>query len=116
MRDIYNLSKKKNKKALLMLEMLEHSLIKIISSFIGVLDGVDAIVFSGGMGEKAHYVRKAVCDNLSFAGLKLDGRKNISGNGKISSSSSKVKVFVIPTDEELQIAREVVEKIKPMIK
>ncbi|MFP4112085.1 MAG: acetate/propionate family kinase [Candidatus Woesearchaeota archaeon] len=116
MRDIYNLSRKKNKKAILALEMVEYSLVKIISSYIGILNGVDAIVFSGGMGEKAHYIRKSVCDNLSYAGVKIDGRKNTSSSTVISSPSSKAKVFVIPTNEELQIAREVVEKIKPMIR
>lgn len=114
MRDIHNLAKKKNKKAILALEKLQHELIKIISSYIGVLNGIDALVFSGGMGERAYYVRKAVCDSLSYAGIKIDGRKNQSDRENITSPSSKVKVFVIPTDEELEIARQAFEKIKPM--
>jgi acetate kinase len=116
MRDVYNLAKKKNKKAVVALEMIEYHILKIVASYVGTLNGVDAIVFSGGMGEKAHYIRKAVCDNLAYLGLKIDSRKNNAGSETISTPASKVKVFVIPTNEELEIARQVVEKIKPMHK
>lgn len=113
-RDVFNLSKKKNKKAILALEMMEYRLTKIIGSYAAVLNGVDAIVFSAGIGQSAWYIRKAVCEGLSYLGVKLDGKKNLANKEIISSSRSKVKVFVIPTNEELEIAKQTVEKIKTL--
>ena len=72
------------------------------------MNGVDAIAFTGGIGENDPDLRKYVCDNLSFMGLKIDDEKNaIRGKEiKISTDDSKVNVYVIPTNEELAIARD----------
>ena len=74
------------------------------------MNGVDAITFTGGIGENDFSVRADVCKNLEYLGIKIDPEKN-SIRGKkvqISTEDSKVKVFVIPTNEELAIARETV--------
>ncbi|MGM5484330.1 MAG: acetate kinase, partial [Nanobdellota archaeon] len=65
-----------------------------------------ALVFTGGIGEKAHYVREEVCSYLKYLGLGIDGRKNRHNKEDITSNGSRVKVYVIPTDEEFQIAKE----------
>jgi len=82
-----------------------YSLLKIIGSYVGVLNGVDAIVFTGGAGEKSAVIRKYVADNLSFLGIKLDEKKNNKNELDITKKSSKIKLFVIPTNEELQMVR-----------
>ncbi|MBU1992267.1 MAG: acetate kinase [Patescibacteria group bacterium] len=112
MRKIYALSKKGNKRALLMIEILGYRIAKYVGAYTAVLNGLDAIVFTAGMGEKAFYVRKKACGYLKHLGLKLDNSKNRRNALKIHASGSKVKVFVIPTNEELQISREVREVVK----
>jgi acetate kinase len=74
------------------------------------MNGVDAITFTGGIGENDCTVREDVCANLEYLGIKIDPEKNqIRGKKvEISTPDSKVKVFVIPTNEELAIARETV--------
>ena len=73
------------------------------------MNGVDAITFTGGIGENAAWVREAVLKNLSYLGIVMDEEKNQEATGRemlISAPDSKVKVSVIPTNEELDIARE----------
>ena len=106
MREIYAESLKKNPDALLTIGHLAYHSAKYIGSYIAALDGLDALVFTAGMGEKAFYVREQICEHFSHLGLKLDKNKNKKNDKLISTKSSKVKVFVIPTDEEYQIAKE----------
>jgi acetate kinase len=78
------------------------------------MGGVDALVFTAGIGEKAPQVRKLCCQGLEFLGIVIDKRKNsrtISEEKEISSPQSKVKIFCIPTNEELVIARDTYEVI-----
>lgn len=85
-----------------------HSIIKYIGAYVAVLGGVDAIVFTAGIGENSPLLRQKVCENLAYLGIKLDLKTNdMKGQTKeISTSDSKVKVWVIPTDEELVIAED----------
>ena len=83
------------------------------------MDGVDAIVFTGGIGENTVDLRSGVCNNLTYLGIKIDeeiNNKLIKGaEGEISTPDSRVRVFVLPTNEELVIARdtkEIVEALK----
>ena len=78
---------------------------KWIGSFAAVLGGVDTLVFSGGIGENAAEIRNRICTNLQFLGIELDERLNRKNEMVISSTDSKVSVYVIPTDEELMIAK-----------
>ena len=82
-----------------------------IARYAAVMGGVDAVVFTGGIGENQSNIRSAVCNRLGFMGISLDESKNegLRDTGIISKNDAKVKVYVIPTDEELMIARDTVE-------
>lgn len=85
-----------------------HSIIRFIGSYIAVLGGVDAIVFTAGIGENGALVRRLVIERLSYLGIKLDEEANKKRGAitEISTPDSKVRVFVIPTDEEYMIAKD----------
>ncbi|MEO7049908.1 MAG: acetate kinase, partial [Ferruginibacter sp.] len=78
---------------------------KWIGSFAAVLNGLDILVFAGGIGEHSPEVRSKVCDNLAFLGIELDEINNMNNEYLISTEMSKVKVYVIKTNEELMIAK-----------
>ena len=81
---------------------------KYIGQYFAVLNGADAIIFTAGIGENAANVRSAIINGLSWFGCKVDPEKNVFGViGDISTADSTVKVLVVPTDEELVIARDV---------
>ena len=112
MRDIIKERDAGDEKATLAFDMFVNRIQKYIGQYLAVLNGADAIVFTAGIGENSVDVRKAVIDGLSWFGLDIDDSKNVVGaDGIISTPNAKVKVLVIPTDEELVIARDV-EKLK----
>lgn len=93
-------------KAKLSHKMMINQIIKYIGGYMAILQGCDAIIFTGGIGENQWMHREKICENFSFMGLYIDNFKNQNIKiGKISSENSKVDVLVIPTDEELAIAR-----------
>ncbi|MDR1020564.1 MAG: acetate kinase [Synergistaceae bacterium] len=109
LRDVEKAAAKGDKRAKLACDMLYRSVKKYIASFAAVMGGVDAIVFTAGIGENSDLTRKAAISGLEFMGVKLDDSKNDGLRGKeaiISSDDSKVKVLVVPTNEELLIARD----------
>ena len=85
-----------------------HSIIRFIGSYIAVLGGVDAIVFTAGIGENGALLRKLVLERLSYLGITLDEEANKKRGmiTEISKPGSKVRVFIIPTDEEYMIAKD----------
>ncbi len=90
-----------------------HTLLRFIGGYIAVLGGVDAIAFTAGVGENSAIIRKMVCERLSYLGIQINDEAN-NKRGKtieISTPSSKVKVFVVPTNEELVIAQDTVNLI-----
>jgi acetate kinase len=89
------------------IELFCYTARKHIGALAAVLDGVDTIVFTGGIGEHASAVRAQICEGLGFLGLRLDPEHNAANHEVISASASKVSVRVIETDEELMIARHV---------
>ncbi len=109
-REIHAEAETGNDSAKLALEMYSYRIKKYISAYIGVLGGVDALVFTGGVGENDSRVRSKSCEGLSFAGIEIDEKKNeASGDEReldISADGSPVRVFVIAADEEIVIARE----------
>lgn len=112
MRDIENAITNGNERAKLALEMYEYRIKKYIGSYIAALNGVDVIVFTGGVGENQTGTRQKVCESLSFMGVKIDKELNASSRGKevlLSTPDSTVKVVVIPTDEEFMIASDTLE-------
>ena len=80
---------------------------KWIGSFAAALNGIDTLVFSGGIGENSPEVRERICDGLQFLGIELDKQKNLNNKPIISADISTVSVRVIPTNEELMIAKSV---------
>lgn len=99
---------KENKRAQVALNIFFYKVRKFIGSYAAAMGGVDCIVFTAGLGENSPIARENICNGLEFLGINVDKEKNqVSGEIKdISSESSKVKVLVIPTNEELMIARE----------
>ncbi len=91
-----------------------HNVVKYIGSYAAVMNGVDLIVFTAGVGENNGRVREAVCKQLGYLGIEVDDKANEKCGEEImiSTPASKVKVYVIPTNEELAIARETVEILK----
>jgi len=108
MRDVYKAVKRGNKKAKLAFEVFVERVQKYIGSYAVAMNGVDAIVFTAGIGENHPPTRSAICRQLSFLGVAIDAKKNrLAAKEKIiTTRNSKVKVLVVPTNEELMIARE----------
>ena len=112
LRDLEAATANGDERALLALEMLGYRVRKYVGSYIAVLGGVDAIVFTGGIGEHSPRIRRLVMENMEFCGAKFDQKKNeeySSGIGYLNAEDSKVKIIVLPTNEELSIARETKE-------
>ena len=112
-RDLLKAIAEGNERAALARKILKYQVRKVIGSYIAAMDGVDAIVFTGGIGENTTDLREDVCENLTYLGVKFDKEINNSlirgKEGEISTADSKVKVFVLPTNEELAIARDTKE-------
>ncbi len=109
MRDIDAAIAAGNERAKLALDMYIYRIIKYVGAYAAVLNGVDVIAFTGGVGENQRELRKLVCDHLAYLGIRIDNAVNEETRGEeklISAADSKVKVVVIPTDEELMIARD----------
>lgn len=109
LRDLEKATAQGNKRALLALEMLGYRVRKYVGSYIAVLGGVDAVVFTGGIGEHSPRIRRLVMENMEYCGAKFDDAKNKaydSGIAYLNTEDSKVKIIVLPTNEELSIARE----------
>ena len=105
-----------NERAALAKKMYAYRIKKYIGAFAAAMGGVDVIIFTGGVGENRHEVREAVCENMEFLGIKLDKKVNaeimFGKDGIISTPDSKVKVVVLPTDEELMIASDTMALVK----
>lgn len=107
-RVIENESVAGNKRALVAMNNFKYSVAGFIAKYAVAMNGVDAIIFTGGVGENQINIRKGICERLGFMGVTLDDeRNNVRSEEKlISKDSSKVRVYVIPTNEELMIAKE----------
>lgn len=105
-----------NQRAKLAVDMQRYEILKFVGSYIAAMNGVDAIAFTGGIGENDPELRKYVCDNLGFIGVRIDSEINkLRGKEvKISTPDSKVDIFVIPTNEELAIARDTLEIVSKL--
>ncbi len=111
------LKKQKNdSKAKLAIDMFVDRIVKQIGAYVAVLNGADTLVFTAGIGENNAYLRGRICESLSFMGLKLDSMKNESNAKIISSKVSKVKVMVIPTNEESEMVLQCIDVLNPKIK
>jgi len=108
MRDIHEAMRAGDAKAQLANDIFVDRIQKYIGQYLAVLNGADAIIFTAGIGENSVTIRRLVVEGISWFGCNVDPEKNVRGaEGEISSPDAKVKVLVIPTDEELVIARDV---------
>ncbi|GIU69269.1 MAG: acetate kinase [Candidatus Woesearchaeota archaeon] len=98
-----------NQDCKLALDMFIDRIVHYIGAYTAELNGIDGIVFTGGIGENSDYIRKKVIENFKFLGIKLDNKKNKSNDFIITSKGSKIECFVIKTNEELQMAIEAKE-------
>ena len=102
-----------NKRAALALDMFSYACKKYVGAYAAAMNGVDCIVFTAGVGENTPCVRSAICADMDYIGLSIDEEKNLEKNNgairDITGAGSKVKVLIIPTNEEVVIARETVE-------
>lgn len=112
MREIETAVAEGDKRAILALNVYNYRIKKYIGAYAAALGGVDILVFTGGVGENQWSTRREVCRDMEFMGIKLDEEKNDQMRGKemiISTPDSKVKVLVVPTDEELMIASDTMQ-------
>ena len=114
MRDVTAASKAGNKRAALAQDMLAYQIQKYIGSYAAAMNGLDCVVFTGGIGENDVRFRKMVCSNMDFMGLQLDDEKNANCHADMADLSvdgSKVRILKICTNEELMIARDTLELV-----
>ncbi len=110
LRDIEAEAEKGNADCQLALAMNAYRIKKYIGSYAAVLDGLDAIVFTAGIGENSSYIRKLVCSDMDYFGLELDNTKNEIRSKEIreiSTPNSRTKILIVPTNEEIEIANQV---------
>ena len=115
MREIRHLYEQGEKKAILAYQLYTYRIRKYIGFYAAVLNGLDAIVFTAGVGENDPLTRQLVCHDLDFLGIRLDNSKNEAKQGgarEVQDTSSAVKILVIPTNEELEIAKQCYSLVK----
>ncbi len=112
-RDIEQAAEQGNQRAELALKVYAADIKRYIGQYLAVLNGADAIVFTGGIGENSARIRQLACDGLDYAGIHLDEKKNeaASGETRISAEQSRVEIWIVPTNEEIVVARQTVEAI-----
>lgn len=117
-RDVERAMKEGNERAKLAFDMLCYQLKKYIGSYAAAMGGLDAVVFTAGIGEHTPYIREHALEGLEFLGIRLDREKNNFGHSgtpvKISADDSRVAVYMIPTNEELVIAEDTEEIVKSL--
>ncbi|SHJ43160.1 acetate kinase [Hathewaya proteolytica DSM 3090] len=113
-RDVEDAAKEGNHRAQLALDMFHYRVKKYIGAYAAAMNGLDCLVFTAGLGENSIGSREEICKDMEFFGIKLDKEKNnVRGKAvEVSAADSKVKIFVIPTNEELMIARDTLELVK----
>jgi acetate kinase len=116
MRDLEEFAKKGNARAKLAIDVFCYRIKKYVGTYAAVLDTVDAVVFTGGIGENAVFLREQICNAVTQIGVQLDHAANqraIAEEAAISTEDSRVKVFVIPSNEQAAIANDTYELTKP---
>jgi acetate kinase len=111
--DMRVLQESKEPSAIAAIEYFVYAMTKYVGAYAAVLGGLDAFVFTAGIGEHSAPIRAALCDKLAWLGVKLDVPANIAGGPRISTLDSAVSVWVIPTNEELMIAQHTLALVRP---
>ncbi len=114
MRDIEEKAAAGEPNAKLAIDVFVASVRHYLGAYLLLLNGADAIVFTGGIGENSKAVRDAVCRNLDWFGIRLDGAKNDTAKGEmaIHAPDSRVQLWIMPTNEEIVVARQVRELLE----
>ena len=115
LREVIKASNDGDKRSKIAIEMLCSRIKKYLCSYAGLMHGVDAICFTAGIGENSELIREKVCEGLDFMGIEIDTEKNkvrTHGIREINKESSKTKIFIIPTNEELVIAKDTYNLVK----
>jgi len=114
LRDIETAAAAGNQQAQFAIRVFVAEIKKYIGQYLAVLNGADALVFTGGIGENSSLTRKLVCENMTFAGIQLDEEKNetLKGEVDLSAPGSRVQIWTIPTNEEIVVARQTVKTIE----
>lgn len=114
MRDIFEQAEQGNEDCAFAIKAFIYSKIKTIGAYIALMGGIDALIFTAGIGENSSYIRNEICKRLQYLGLELDEAANTSQPAPtlISTATSKVKVLVIPANEELMIAEDTYQVLK----
>ena len=115
MRELEEAAENGDERAILTLDMYIYRLLKYIGAYTFALEGVDAVIFTGGVGENSSYVRERIMKKMEFLGLKADYAKNLKTHGvetSISKEDSEINILVIPTNEELVIAEDTYQLVK----
>ncbi|MGA8855094.1 MAG: acetate kinase [Christiangramia sp.] len=110
LRDIEEQADQGNEKCKLALQMNAYRIKKYIGAYATIMNGLDALIFTAGIGENSNVIRKLVCDDMDYLGIELDNMKNSLRSKEIrqiSTDTSRVRVLVVPTNEELEIAKQV---------
>ncbi|MCH7687642.1 MAG: acetate/propionate family kinase, partial [Planctomycetes bacterium] len=113
LRDLEEAAAEGHQRAELALKMFTSSIRHYLGGYLALLGGADVIVFTGGIGENSRRIRESVCSNMEWAGIHLDGKRNehVDGETRISSDESRVEIWVVPTNEEIVVARQSAELI-----
>lgn len=115
LRDIETAAENGNQQAQLALDMNVYRIKKYVGAYIAAMNGLDALIFTAGIGENSDVIRKMVCQNMEFLGIEIDLDQNKGRKKQITEvqkPTSRIKIFVIPTNEELEIARQTYELVK----
>ena len=115
MRDVEKAAREGNSRAQLAIDMLTYQIKKVVGSYIAAMGGVDAIVFTGGIGEHDDIIRAKICHHMDWLGVRIDTDKNRVPKGdvcEITAWGAKVRTLIIATNEELMIARDTEEVLK----
>ncbi|MGD0431506.1 MAG: acetate/propionate family kinase [Acetobacteraceae bacterium] len=111
--DMRKLQQSEDPRAIAAVAHFVYAMTKYAGAYAAVLGGLDAFVFTAGIGENSAPLRAALCAKLAWLGVKLDERANVSGGPRISTPDSRVSVWVIPTNEELMIAQHTMALVRP---
>ena len=115
MREVEQAAAAGNERARLALDAFVEVCRHYVGAYLAVLNGADAIVFTGGIGQNGKAIRTAICANLDFAGIKLDAAKNQNAKGsaesRIDAAESRTQIWVLPTNEELIVARQTIDAL-----
>ena len=115
-RDIAAAAEAGNKRAQLALDVLVHYIKKIIGSYVAEMNGVDALVFTAGIGENDQYIRQSVCRDMSYLGIEINEELNWNlpkgSEAEITKEGAKVRTFILPTNEEYMIALDTYNLVK----